>query len=72
MLRSTLGFAEVKPGGVGLGAGGKDEPVAAIMLDISCCCIMNIIIDVAIGLNRTGLLAGKCASVGGPDGAILL
>ena len=76
VMRSTVGFSEavppVEPEGVVLGGGGKGEPVAAIMLDISCCCIMNIIIDVAIGLNRTGLVGGKCGSDGGPVGAMLL
>jgi hypothetical protein len=68
VLRSTVGFLGAIDG-FGLGAGdgtklGGDDgscgkPAAAIMVVIRCCCIMNIIIDAAIGLKRAGLGPGK-------------
>lgn len=65
VMRSTFGFFGVADGlGVGgTGFKGVDgncgRPAAAIILVIKCCCIMNIIIDAAIGLNRFGLVPGK-------------
>lgn len=48
-------------GGVGTGIGGIP---AAIIVDMKCCCIISIIIEVAIGLNIIGLLGGKLGVVG--------
>jgi hypothetical protein len=65
VMRSTLAFfGEVEGLGVGVADGRGVEgscgmPAAAIMLVIRCCCIINIIIDAAIGLNKFGFGPGK-------------
>ena len=81
VLRSTVGFFGAIDGfglgdgdGTDVGDGGNcGKPAAAIMVVMRCCCIMNIIIEAAIGLKRAGLGPGKTLLKSGMgDGVAIL
>ncbi len=62
VIRSTFAFRGVVEddfvsvvGGIGICVGSP----FAIIVDKKCCCIINIIIEVAIGLNNNGFVGGK-------------
>ena len=82
VIRSTFVLAGVfEEFGVDVGIGGGisvedncGKPAAAIIAVIKCCCIINIIIEVAIGLSKAGFEPEYTLlkSDNGADAAILL